>query len=220
MKRRRKMRSAWNWATKGTLEWTDTSSQDVCISGPLLPAPRVDWLLEQGRGRDHLTVTAILLWLDFAFVNGTESDAQLQGLDFWVIKERFDSIPGGNLYKPYGAPQVPGNVTSWFVTDPLEEEDGLDPYLWTHHMSQIVAGTSVNSVLVGAGAANTSGLITANGAIQPNNNVRQAWQPDVVIKTRRRMVKGDCLNIGFTGGSGAANGVIYNLAYNARILTT
>lgn len=223
-RRGRARKASWNWATTGTLIYQDTNvTSGFNIEGPLFPAPRVDWLLENGRGRDHLVVTTILLWLDFIWTNPNDTPQAVLPIDFYVLRERFDSQSGGSFFAPYQSPQVPGSVTSWVANAPQEEFDGLDPFLWTHHLSEYVAGNTTFPAIAGNYGNTTDNLAGPNGVTQPNLNVRAAWQPDVIIKSRRRLGKGDCLNIGFglpIGETSYGNQIEYNLAYRARILTT
>lgn len=221
MRRRRGRRSAWNWATRLDLAYTPTTPDRWGIKGPLLPAPRVDWLLEQGRGRDAVTVTGILLWLDFIIYNeNAEGPPLVQPIDFYILKERYDAGYAGQ-YHPYDEPTVPAGVTSWDTAGD-EETDGLDPYLWTHHMSPYVAGTNIYDSSFTGNATNVL-AIQPDNCIQPTFNVSAQWQPSVHIRTKRRMMKGEQLTLGFGASTAAADynyGITYDLAAYVRVLTS
>jgi hypothetical protein len=178
-------------------------------SPALLPAGRVQWLLEQ-QGRDRCQLAGILLWLDLIWfgnsVVGLSADPS--PLDFYIIKSNADNAnTSATFYDPFNQPAVPSAITEW---NEDEEADGLDPYLWVHHQSQFVAGTynQRNSLGTALGGNATEIILppaNSGGSVQPNVNVRQAWQPDVHIKTRRRLLRGDQLIFGMSAPAGQTN---------------
>lgn len=228
--RRRGPRSAWNWAARGNIVMTDNGDPGapIGISDPaFLPAGRVDWLLESGRGREHLTVTGILLWLDFYVLNEDDQAVHpmVGAMDFAIIKGYDDgttTTPAlSGVVHPFNPPATPSNVTNWSV-GATDENDGLDPYLWTHTMNPALS--SFRSWGTANGFAPILAQQVIGGQPQVANDcplaVRAGWQPDVHIKTRRRMRKRENLTFCMTAASGLGNGLQYNLNYSVRILTT
>lgn len=226
MNRRRnhRPRSHWNWAISFALTMVDNGTTSNALNTiALLPPPRVDWLLESGRGRSHLVVTGILMWLDCWILNPSASaQTMVNELNFWVTKVKTDvtsAVPGAtDFLQPYSAPSPPASVLSW-TTESTDENDGLDPFLWTHFLNPQNQERSY-----GSNGGYSPGIVGTN----PNQNiipmhpvaVRAGWQPDVHIKTKRKLVKGEGLSFGFGTPAGNGNGLEYICQVRARVLTT
>lgn len=237
-RRGRGRRSSWNWAYSGTLILVDTSASvaEQIVSPNLFPAARTDWFLENGRGRDHMTVTGILMWLQLSIGNQSTTTAYglASELNFWVQKYKADNVAGQSpaAATPYGQPSTPASVTSWTTFTAADEQDGLDPFLWTHYLNPgCVMAASSQAVATGDSIGYGSNQMYELGAaVAPNipqvcypPTVRAAWQPDVVIKSKRRLMKGEGLQLGMSipAGNGTGNGVIsYSLTYRVRVLTS
>lgn len=218
MKRKRRgARPRWIHAGGQSATFTPNAESGVTntIVALLLPPERVRYLCDTSR-KDHMTSNAILLWLDFYWVfddhTGSGGGQQTAGpVDFYIMKTEFDSsTPPTDVplnFLPYREPDVPANITSWDAQ--TNEPDGLDAYLWTHHWS----GVHRNSIDDVTWSSNASGTVGApNGGIGnvvPYDAVRQAWQPDVVVKTRRRLNKNEGLFLGFVANNIPQTGPAY-----------
>lgn len=220
--RRRRQRLAWNWAASGTLSITDsgTTPGNFVSTAGLLPPARVDWLLESGRGRNHITVHKMLLWLNFWISNNTGAAANMvPEINLWTIKTKFDGngnaafyggIGAGTTAFPYAVPATPNAVASW-TSASFDESDGLDPFLWTHAI--FPAQFTSNAQL----AANTQTPYPNAATVA----ARPAYQPDVVISSKRRLEKGESILFGISNpGNGLNTLISYNVSWRVRVLTS
>lgn len=241
-RKRKRSRAQWDWAESLFIAAADpggTAGTRMWTGGPLLPAGRTKWLCDT-RKRDHIVVSGILLWVDaVAYLEssaaGGNSIATVPPYEFYLIKNQDDEQ--GNVtadFLPFQAPTVPSLVTDW--TSGGESSDGLDPFLWCHALSPFVAGTKVSQenagTTVDAGAGNADAVIISTneaaypGVIQYDRNVRMSWQPDVVIKTKRRLARHEGLIFGITwetlGDSSVtgSKGVTIDVSVRARMLFT
>lgn len=235
---RKRRRAQWDWAESLFITAEDpggTIGTRIWTGGPLLPEGRVKWLCDT-RKMDHITTSAILLWVDaLAYLAddsaGGPSHNTIPPFEFYIIKSTLDEQ--GNAaqdFLPFQSPQVPSLVTDW--TSGGESSDGLDPYLWTHVLSPFVAGTTATSLdYLGtgvAGASNAQAIIASvnqsGASIQYDRNVRMSWQPDVVIKTKRRLLRNEYLGFGITwetlgdGPVTGSKGVTIDVSVRARML--
>lgn len=240
MRRRGRGRKAsWEWSNTFTLVGVDTPAQYALKTwalADLLPQPRVDFLCE-ARGSDSLVHVETLLWLDFHWAitsgNGQPFTYFPPAVDFFIIKstvEETQPTAFAGDYAPYAQPIVPSAITSWSSTA-TEDSDGLDPYLWTHHIDPFLC----NSLITNVGISEVSGLASGQGNAQAamavaanqtavlkySNDVRMAWQPDVVVKAKRKVKKNEALKLGFTwvgANNGVSNNGVLSLTINHRTL--
>lgn len=227
MVRKRRRLATWNWASAGTIVIADTTNSPQTIASVnIFPPARTDWLLENGRGRKSLTVKKILLWLQAYVVNPSTNLVEIpSSMDFSLQRINQDSAgtisPG--LQAPYAAPVLPSAMTSWTVGG-ADEEDGLNPYLWTHRWwPSYQAGTQSGSVTLATGAAatNSGAYVQENSSgISTPMRVTQGWQPDVVVRSSRRLVRGQGIGFFVTMNSGASTNMTYNVQYACRVLTS
>jgi len=245
MKRRR--HPQWNWATSLDITLTDDGTQTpgtpLSLAVELLPAARVQYLCGV-RNRDHITVAGILLWLDFTWslegANGAGElvavEASPQSVDFWIMRSQSDANVAATdtpvLYAPFHEPVVPSAITTWNSATDDEPFDGTDPFLWVHHQTgyapnEVSFQTSGDSnSTYGNTAFYLQSALGMEAILNPIQAVRQAWAPDVFVKTRRRLDKTNNLLIGLntqattiygipSGGTGALG---YGLGVHARVL--
>lgn len=217
MKRRRRARPRWVHA--GTQETTFTPNQEGGITNVtaalLLPPERVRYLCDTGQ-KDHLTTSAILIWLDFYVVadgSATTVDTQQTAspVDFYIMKTAFDtSTPPTDVplnFLPYREPDVPSLITSWDTQG--DEPDGLDAYLWTHHLGPIQL-VNMDNQNASYNASDKAGSKSQGiGYVKSYSSVRQMWQPDIVVKTRRRLAKNEGIFLGFAVNNISQAGPFY-----------
>ena len=224
---RRRRRASWEYAGNDVTNILDNGT-------PGDPAFRLIWLFPPGRtnylcetrGKDAITHSTTLLWLDFQWngeAEGFSGPQLIAPTYFYILKTKQDANDNtAEQFSPYATPPVPSAVTDW--TSGLDEDDGTEPFLWTHYIDPLQAGTAspiyANAALSDLwSAGGNADQYIANGRIAYPNTVRQAWQPDVVVKAKRRMAKteGIALVFGYTYGNTLVN---YQLTSHWRTLVS
>lgn len=225
--RSRSRKSHWMWADRFNLRFQDNQAVATWTSHILLPASRVNWLCGTSTFRSGLTVTGILLWLDFWWENDSTTTSQaLPDVDMGIMTTVADeTLATSELhYDPYVQPEPPSLTTDWNSFP----SDGLDPFLWTHHIkgispcNSIIRKTTNDWSNANRGAVNQDTVISfaADGSanlVCRKHYVTQEWQPDVVVKTKRRLKSNQGLGI-FMRTPGLNTGCFMNLGVNVRML--
>lgn len=163
----------------------------------LLPPARVSFMLSQ-RGRGNSMVFAgAHLWLDFDWASSNSSVQGLPDVDFGVIKT---TISDPTAFTPdlslvdaqWDQPSTPATLTSWDEDD----DSGVDSWLWQHHIKgQTPPNFHIQAGGDGAGELfNQQQDIGGGSSDSPAHmcrkfHVTQEWQPDVVIRSKRRLQK-------------------------------
>lgn len=199
MRRRRRRAARWNYADTFFMD-VDSGTPQGLDWGWILPPARVSYLLQtKGRG-NFLTFAGCHLWLDF-FWSNTGGSTAFQDVDFGIIRT---SIADPSTHTPdltqavamWEQPNTPATIASWEEDD----ESGLDSWLWQHHIKgSPPPNASVNVVNTGSGAGadnvyNQPHFIETGTADTPRFvcrkfHVTQEWQPDVVVRSKRRLQK-------------------------------
>lgn len=231
MRRRFRRRSArWSYADATTLQIAPGTATATPSFVWLLPPARVSFMLSQrGRG-NSLTYAGSHLWLDFAWVNRGAGPVGLPDIDFGVIKttiaDPVSFAPDLSLVQAqWDQPSTPATLTSWDEDD----DSGVDSWLWQHH----VKGSSPPNAVTGIysidasyiGQANQFTGITAGsesmvGYVCRKFHVTQEWQPDVVIRSKRRLQKDEGILLYMVPSSGLETaGVTTQCDVRLRTLT-
>lgn len=170
----------------------------------LLPPGRVKWFCDTVVRRPAVTVTGVLMWLDFFWKNTSGGAQALPDIDLFVDTTSEDDA--GNITYVRDAffePQVPANIAAW--TDVAS--DGLDGFLWSHHIKGFSPPNAIvrtDGLPADSSTANQSTLIHTGNSDVPaymcrTFSVRAEWQPDVHIKTKRRLRPDEGLVIAMSG---------------------
>lgn len=194
MKRRRGTRDKWIHAGRNSIN-LQPNAESTSISqlgGWLLPPARTRFMLET-TGKSRLITGSCLLWMNYYWaLDNTGSDQTTNQQNFpvelYITKSRADSngFPvqaeaSALTFGPFAPPEVPTALTTWELENE-SQDDGLDPWMWCHHIFE----------LEGLGTTNNA-QTTAPGRDIANSNpytpVYQAFQPNVVVKTRRSLSK-------------------------------
>lgn len=191
--RRRFRRSAarWSYADAGLLQINQGSTSATAHIW-ILPPARVAYMLSQrGRG-NSLIFAGCHLWLDFLW--GMHSTNVLPDVDLGVIKTTISDptsfAPDLSLVEAqWDQPSTPATLTSWDEDD----DSGIDSWLWQHHIKGSSPPNAVvrdTSALKGNQFVNVPDASTDNiGIVCRKFMVSQEWQPDVVIRSKRRLQK-------------------------------
>lgn len=164
----------------------------------ILPPARAQFMMNT-KGRDRMQFAGCHLWLDF-FWRNTGTATGLPDVSFMMYKSEIvadtglpDPTPIDGQWKE---PATPASLTSWDEDD----DDGTEPYLWQHW----IKGSSPPNAIVNTGGVMFSGSDIQNQGVQMQAGttdtptyacrkfmVQQEWQPDVIVRTRRRITKGE-----------------------------
>lgn len=210
--RHTRRRASWGFANFLSLQGT-AGANVIAVPAWILPPGRAQWLMEQGR-RDHLTCKTIHMWLDFRWVcfAGSFTNPQaVPDVEFYVKKVEASSadditpnvvLTGANVTSPFATPTPPSAVVDW---DEVEADDGTDSFMWSHWMK---GGSPPNGVVAAVTispptAPNTYGYGNqyhymfreneggGDTALCRTFSTRIEWQPDVIIRSARRLMKGE-----------------------------
>lgn len=230
MRRRRRRKASWSYADAGSLVLTGGGG--LTNYAWVIPPARAQFIMDT-KQRNSLTFAGAHLWLDFYWSNkGTATG--LADVDFAMFKT---TIADPTSFAPdismadgqWDQPATPAALTSWDEDD----DDGTESFMWQHHIKGM---TPPNAVVATKDFGTASGAWnghTANQAVlMPDGStdaalfvcrkfcVTQEWQPDVVIRSKRRLQKGEGVILTMTwAGSGSANmQAICN--YHLRTLTS
>lgn len=218
MRRRGRRRSAkWTYSNSQTLSVTSASQgtgvQNVDFAW-IYPPARAQFIMNT-KQTDRLQFAGCHLWLDFWWNNHSTATG-LPDVSFTMYKSDIVSDTGLPDFTPvnsqYTEPSTPASITSWEEDD----DDGTNPYLWQHWvkgMSPPNAVVATKDFGTASGAwnghtANQSNLMPDGSIDSPvymcrKFYVTQEWQPDVIVRAKRRLQKGEgiVLVMGVTGAS-------------------
>lgn len=192
---RRRRRARWSYADAGSLVVDSTTAGGTGWMW-ILPPARVSFMLSQrGRG-NSLVFAGCHLWLDFYWRNEGQA-ASLTDCEFGVIKTTISDpaafTPDLSLVDAqWDQPSTPATLTSWDEDD----DSGVDSWLWQHH----IKGTSPPNALIrpevssGLDVYNQNNIMEQGSTDTPTYvcrkfHVTQEWQPDVVVRSKRRLQK-------------------------------
>lgn len=223
MRRRRRRSARWNFADSETLELQPNNATPNSTAWTwLLPPARVAFLLgNSGRGNSLLYVGSHL-WLDFFWKLEGSAAVGLPDIDFGVIKTTIsDPIAGAPdlslVQAQWDEPPTPAGITSWNEDD----DSGVDSWLWQHH---IKGSTPPNAIVDSQGgvAGNQYSQVSGGSTDTPlvicrKFHVTQEWQPDVVVRSKRRLQKDEGILLYMTGVTGA--GMFATCNTRSRTLT-
>lgn len=195
MRRRGRRAARWSYADAGSLINTNTIPTAWMW---ILPPARVSFMLSQrGRG-NSLVFAGAHLWLDFYFRNENNGNTSMPDVDFGVIKT---TIADPAAFTPdlslvdaqWDQPSTPATLTSWDEDD----DSGVDSWLWQHHIKgQSPPNALINVVSTGSAdvTVNQTPLMFSGTTDNPRYlcrkfHVTQEWQPDVVVRSKRRLQK-------------------------------
>lgn len=196
MRRRRRSRSTWSFADGNQMVQPSGTANGVFAW--ILPPGRVNYLCDTDRV-DSLVFKGCHLWMDFYWSNQNNADEGLPDVTMYIIASQQDAAgdPVEINLNPWSQPSTPSTIASWENA----ETDGTDSFLWCHH----IKGISPPNALV-----NTNGADAAGGGRAAASNqyielgagasdhpaflcrkfyVTQEFQPDVVVRTKRRLRK-------------------------------
>lgn len=218
--RMRRRRATWAYADARALV-TSSGGGNTITSAWILPPARVQYLCDTDRV-STITFEGCHLWLDFWWSN-TGVTTGIPDVDFYIIKSEYDDAgQSAYFFNPWQEPSLPAAITAWTETP---DEDGTGPFLWCHHIkgqsppnSQVLTYTDSSSIE----AANQCTLIHSGSVDSPIDVCRKfqvaaEWQPDVVVKTKRRLQKSEGILL-VMSSPGVADSVRCNLSARFRTL--
>lgn len=227
MRRRfRRRRSHWIWADRFSFVLNNAATNfggKFFALNQLLPPGRVEWFCNSVVSRSHVTVTGVLMWLDFWWQTSTANQAVLlPDVDLFVMKTQEDEVGSEAFaFDPFVQPEPPALVTTW-GTSPA---DGLDAFLWSHHIRGSTPPNAVVGTYIASDNVAYNQEVVIRAAADSNVNtcrtfrVAAEWQPDVHIKTKRRLQRSEGLVIGMLGLDTAfPTGTQAFLTVNTRIV--
>lgn len=196
--RRRSRKASWAYANQQSLSLS--GAVEVAYAW-LLPPARAQFLMET-KQRNTITFAGCHIWLDL-YWKLTGSSTGIPDLDFSVFKTTITDPAGGTpdtspVFGQWDQPGTPGALTSWDEDD----DDGTNSFLWQHHVK---GSTPPNAVVnTGGGPAVTAASPAANQSLTQLGGsvdgptyvcrkffVTQEWQPDIVVRSKRRLQKGE-----------------------------
>lgn len=199
--RRKRASAKWTFADSQTLEVDASTPSPFQAFAWLYPPARAQFLMNT-RNRDRLGFRGAHLWLDFFLYNSGGPEA-MPDVDFGVFKTTIAAVGDQPDLTPmlgqWKQPATPATLTSWEEDD----DDGTNPFLWQHHIKGMSPPNAIVNAVPGLSTANDASFI-ANQAVNMRAGdsdhivyacrkffVTQEWQPDVVIRSRRTLMKGE-----------------------------
>lgn len=207
MMRRRRRRMGPKWT------YSDSVSMSITSAGPFLTPGGLSanfcWLLPPGRAqflmntkmRDRMQFSGAHLWLDFFWKN-TAASQGLNDVNLAVYKTEIIGTGDVPDFSPmdgqWKQPSTPSNITSWNEDD----DDGGAPFLWQHWIKGSSPPNAEVRNLPTASGGTDQALWNQSLSMLGGNDanptymcrkflVTQEWQPDVVIRSKRRIQKGE-----------------------------
>lgn len=236
----RRRRASWGYADFTNLQVSADPANVQAAGFFILPPGRAQYLMEAGR-KDRLTVKTIHMWLDFrwvCFAGSFTNPQQIPDVELYVRKgtSRHDDVTpdmetsGALVSSPFAAPTVPSQVTTWAEAP---ADDGTDSFMWCHAIkgmsppNGVVAAVTISPPT----APNTYGYGNQYGYMFRENDgqgdlmlcrtfsVRAEWQPDVIIRSARRLQKGEGIMLGMNVYTVAGQGhIAAQLDVRSRVL--
>lgn len=194
MMRRRFRRAGpkWTYSDQGTISITSGSPTTIGFIW-LFPPARAQFIMNT-KQRDSLLYCGSHIWLDFFWKN-TGNGTGLPDCHFGVFKTVITSTGDQPDLSPmlgqWTQPSTPATITSWDEDD----DDGTNPFLWQHFIKGF---SPPNAVVRTDGSVDHNQTMNLGTGSSDNPtfmcrkfNVTQEWQPDVVIRSKRRLRKGE-----------------------------
>lgn len=219
---RRRMGPKWTYSDSNEISITSGSPTNIGFIW-LYPPARAQFIMNT-KGRDRLGFRGCHLWLDF-FWRNVGASTNLPDVSFGVFKTVITSTGDQPDLSPmlgqWSQPSTPATLTSWEEDD----DDGTNPFLWSH----FIRGSSPpNAWVQTSGASNNKGInqyqaldagTTDNPSFECRKfHVTQEWQPDVIIRSRRTLQKGEGIVLAMNVPSPSAT-LSSNLRVHLRSLT-
>lgn len=229
-RRRRGFRPKWTWADSGNMVLNNGSPDVESVSlafAWLLPPARVQFMLNT-KGRSHMQYSGSHLWLDFQW-HGTATNLSLPDVDFCVYKTQIaDDAAGTPDFTPalnqWDQPSTPAALTSWDEDD----DDGTTSFLWQHHIKGM---TPPNAAVITYSESDAqsktfnqhnviAGSVDSQSFVCRKFFVTQEWQPDVVVRSKRRLQKSEgIVMVMSAAASSIVTGMEVQCDYHWRSLT-
>lgn len=232
---RRRRRASWTYSNSEELSITSASPTLGSIqydSSWLYPPARAQFIMDT-RTSSRLTFAGCHLWLDFAWRCTANSPLSMPDVNFCIYKTQ--SAAGSTAPDPdatlaeaqWTTPATPATITSWEEND----DDGTESYLWQHWMR---GNGPPNSIIWQSGGApsgatqvinNQGNLIDGKGVDNVTQvcrkfQVTQEWQPDVTVRAKRRLNKGEGIAIFMWVAGTVASGMQVACPMRWRCLTS
>lgn len=186
--RRRRSRSVWAFSTAQALLLNSAGQYSYFW---ILPPGRVNYLCDTDRV-DSLVFNGAHLWLDFHWVQVSTNSLPDVTMFAIVTEAELGGEPADiGEFGPFDQPSTPSSITEW---NDAPNIDGTDSFLWSHH----IKGSSPPNAVVWTqnyqGSAGNQYINTNSDAdhaalVCRKFSVAAEWQPDVIIKSRRRLKK-------------------------------
>lgn len=221
---RRRRKAQWLYANSETISLNSLSfvlgAQPVAHTW-LFPPGRTQFLLNT-RGRDRLTYVASHLWLDFywrASSTGSFPDVDLCAFKTTISDPVAETPDLSPILGMWDQPSTPNSLSSWEDDD----DDGTNSFMWSHHIKGIsgpnASFTSRDAGFKGNQGPNIPDADSDHVAfICRKYHVTQEWQPDVVVRSKRRCVKGDGIVLAMTSPVAVAAQIDAFLEVRSRTL--
>lgn len=192
---RRRSRVTWSHADEAIADILDDGNNIYVPLLWLLPPGRAQYLMDTDRV-SSLTYAGSHIWMDYYWYN-TSSDRSIPDFNLFVMKTTEDTANAPSMqWYPFRLPKLPSTLSSWDNAD----DDGTSSFLWVHH---IKGSSPPNAVINNNGVVGTThndrganqyriistGTSDNYASVCRIFDVRAAWQPDVIIKTKRRLMK-------------------------------
>lgn len=195
----------WAYAHAMTLLAADNALTTTFVGGWLLPPGRVRWLCEDWK-QASITHVTTHMWLDFHWISPSGGGGGHRGIPdvyFYAIKSNSSRATGGegpimNDMNPWSTPNFPSAITDW---EDETDDDGTDSFLWCHRMKGMSPPNADVGTYTYTGdakqGANQTDQMFSSGTEGVNNymcrtfSMRAEWQPDVIIRAKRRLLKDD-----------------------------
>lgn len=226
-RRRRGFSPKWTYANSQTLVASGSSGTNIG-SGTgdycwIYPPARAQFIMNT-KQRDRMQFSGAHLWLDFFWKN-TGTATGLPDLQFGMYKSDIVSDTGLPDFTPILAqwtePATPASITSWEEDD----DDGTNPLLWSHWIKGMSPPNAETRPITDAtdDIKNQSNVLHSGSTDNPafccrKFNVTQEWQPDVMVRAKRRLTKGEGIVLVMYLPIGSAN-LTANLDVHWRALT-
>lgn len=225
---RRRAAARWSYADATSLVNGPAGSLQIAFTW-LLPPARVNYMLSTQGRRNSLVYSGTHLWMDFYYKMTGGNNTGMPDVDFGVIKTTISDPVGFTpdlslVDAQWDQPSTPATITSWDEDD----DSGVDSWLWQHHIKGMsppnaYVGTYDVSGLGSVLACHNQEIITRGGSsdnptfVCRKFHVTQEWQPDVVVRSKRRLQKDEGILLYMASQPGAGTEVTCNV--HLRTLT-
>lgn len=229
MRRRRfRRRAKWMYSDAASISLASTS---ILLAGQffnylwLLPPARANYLMTT-RGRDRLTFAGAHMWLDWLWKGQNPGGQTLFPTDFAVYKSKIVDPAAltpdfTTMIGQWDQPATPSTITSWDEDD----DDGTQSFLWQHH----IQGQTPPNAIVQDGSATNGNQYGGFPGISGDASmficrqffVSKEWEPQVVVRTKRRLQRDEGIVLVMTAFQGdVAAGITGFLNVRLRTLVS